>query len=39
VLTEIYQDVRFLVPPFTRQTVRDSVAKLRAYPLLTGFRG
>ncbi|HEY3737946.1 MAG TPA: acetate--CoA ligase family protein [Jatrophihabitans sp.] len=39
VLTEIYEDVSFLVPPFTRKTAQRAVEKLKAYRLLTGFRG
>jgi acyl-CoA synthetase (NDP forming) len=37
--TEVWRDVTHLLAPVTSEDVRLALAKLRSYPLLTGFRG
>jgi len=39
VLTEIYQDVSHRLLPVDENLAKDMLRELRAYPLLTGFRG
>ena len=39
VMTEVWGDVTHLLAPVTADDVRSALAKLRSYPLLTGFRG
>jgi acyl-CoA synthetase (NDP forming) len=39
VTTELWSDVSHLLAPVTVDDVRLALAKLRSYPLLTGFRG
>ncbi|MEP7047018.1 MAG: acetate--CoA ligase family protein [Ilumatobacteraceae bacterium] len=39
VTTELWSDVTHLLAPVTAADVRGALAKLRSYPLLTGFRG
>lgn len=39
VMTEVWSDVTHLLAPVTHDDVRLALAKLRSYPLLTGFRG
>jgi acyl-CoA synthetase (NDP forming) len=39
VTTELWTDVTHLLAPVTADDVRQALAKLRSYPLLTGFRG
>ena len=39
VMTEVWSDVTHLLAPVTTDDVRLALAKLRSYPLLTGFRG
>jgi acetyl-CoA synthetase len=38
-MTEVWSDVTHLLAPVTDVDVRLALAKLRSYPLLTGFRG
>jgi acyl-CoA synthetase (NDP forming) len=39
VTAEVFKDVQFRVPPFTRQEARRMVMDLRSSPLLLGYRG
>lgn len=39
VLTEVFQDVQFLLLPATRHDIRAALTRLRGYRLLGGFRG
>ena len=39
VTTEVWSDVTHLLAPVTHDDVRRALARLRSYPLLTGFRG
>ncbi|MGZ4700199.1 MAG: acetate--CoA ligase family protein [Ilumatobacteraceae bacterium] len=39
VLTELWSDVSHLLAPVTGDQVRQALARLRSYPLLTGYRG
>jgi acyl-CoA synthetase (NDP forming) len=39
VLTEVFQDVQFLLLPATRADILRALTSLRGYELLTGFRG
>jgi acyl-CoA synthetase (NDP forming) len=39
IFVELFKDVVFRVAPFGRNTARRMVKSIRAYPLLTGFRG
>ena len=39
VMTELWGDVTHLLAPVTEAQVRQALATLRSYPLLTGFRG
>jgi acyl-CoA synthetase (NDP forming) len=39
VLTEVFQDVQFLLLPATKADIRAALARLKGYRLLTGFRG
>ena len=39
VTAELFKDVQFRVPPFTRQEARRMIMDLRSSPLLLGYRG
>ena len=39
IFVELYKDVTFRVAPFGRNTARRMVKSIRAFPILTGFRG
>ena len=39
VLTEVFQDVQFLLLPATRTDIHGALTRLKGYQLLTGFRG
>jgi acetate---CoA ligase (ADP-forming) len=39
VLTEVFQDVQFLLLPATNTDIYDALTRLKGYRLLTGFRG
>ena len=39
IFVELFKDVVFRVAPFGRNTARRMVKNIRAYPMLTGFRG
>jgi acetyltransferase len=37
--TEIFKDRALLIPPLTREEIRENIANLKIYPILRGFRG